>query len=89
MPRVLAIPSPVSCPLCTGQGAGMADGALPLGEVRAALCVPRSCAPAALQAALQEGLRRQHPGVAVEVRPEYCHLPEDRPAPSTASWLFW
>ncbi|XP_034252509.1 nose resistant to fluoxetine protein 6-like [Thrips palmi] len=33
------------------SGVGMADGGLPLGDLRAALCVPRACRPAVLQAA--------------------------------------
>lgn len=81
----------------------MADGGVPLGDVRTGLCVPRSCGPAALEAALRESLRHQHPRVHAEVRPEYCHTPGERGArgggpggpqggnqtTSTAASLFW
>lgn len=58
------------------QGEGMARGALPLGDVRVALCVPRSCSEAALQAALRTALRAA-PGhntrsVRVAVMPGSC-----------------
>lgn len=69
------------------QGVGMADGSLPLGDMRVALCVPRSCRPAALQSALQLSLK-SHPSMAVQVRPEQCH-DQDAGQTSTATTLFW
>ena len=71
----------------------MADGALPLGDLRVALCVPRSCRPAALEAALRSSLRTNSSlavQVQVKVRPEHCHdEDEDDGHMSKASQLFW
>lgn len=72
------------------SGEGMAPGSLPLGDVRMALCVPRSCTPPALQRALQASLGDAKDTVRVTVRPEYCReYAAVAPSPSTPAKLFW
>lgn len=58
------------------QGCGIAGGAVPLGEVLVALCVPSSCGPPSLEVALQASLSRRahsaHSAFSVRVDPEHC-----------------
>lgn len=69
-------------------------GSIPLAEVFVALCVPESCGPAALQAALKRSLLRASASdIAFDVRvaDEYCvsHAELDGNPFGVAQLLFW